>query len=1440
MWRDMMLSTKRRIALDERARVPFAVLALTIFLLSSFSVAYMGAVTRQEMINDLLRSDLRSVDDIAVQLQNELHSVIHIVCVDTLWEVLGKANSRTLKDRELDLRVINATFQELLRDSLSRQFPRRISGHLIEESEHRINMFPRIERTLVLVPADPVSMNTSQTYGLTNATSSYLASGYINLTLYSKDSDLRSNRTLWLEREIDVPFPFLLNKMNTFQSNSVGSFSDISRLIEYILTTLAQFKAFQGYGVNTKGMPSEIVQELRIVGHDATELLTLEDVELAVNLAILLETAKTFRTWDSQSAGDLHELLLKYSSGGTIDAADLALIFLKEDEGLNLEMILAQAMCGVLDQFVLKYLDYTGLMPLADQVWRGVQTVDGVLQTSDGIIEDIWDWFAGSSARSWNDILLEWLVENIVEKGGLENDLFLRLMVGDRSKSDFSQFNGEVIDSFPSLNLHETGFTVEFVVRQTGDYHIWFTNGTELPHRYALHADDSIVGYDYVIFTIEMTFDSPDHLIEFEEVNIGEGVDQSSMWLDFFEMYFTREDQERSTAESIRDSVREVALEIAKDAIRRVGGLLSDHESVISLDPKDEISFLAELRQESVSAMDEIAEFYASPTGKTELKKILTSFTNGNLALLEDLKSYLLEEYDNFVNRSSVLQSVTKLVTTSLLENHSSSDVVNSEIVENSNDDFDWSFEGNVTVIDLPVDEIRRVFREGGANSQEQITNLLSALLDDIDLAYQQVKEREVAVGGTQVGVLIQAIETAAGKASQDAVSLFVGGVVDFMDGSGFLDLAVTAVENFLGGMLEGAEASNSQHLLPLLVGESFEFWEGDHQTASRTDTTKTVSLQVDQLVDTLPAQWSNVDSTTEAPEGLLYVDFNPKGFEDGDTGYDSGDILGKHYTDLMTFTERPFETKWNLTIIGRVPIHVRTIERTLLGPGGHRPIWLNQSFEIKLSTTIVVYTGWALEGVDYDKTNELLADIIDFLNIVWETMKEPLMDAIDYFQRISDFFREVLRTLLEYGSQAIEAVANATDIVLHLLQVFLSNVLTVASDIMMNFLKDFGLEHFFIEFAGFTFEVRLTDGGEKEDCQCGMWVRARGDMIGFDLDFTTYLIEFEEPVEGIERYLMINGSVGFGSGGIANVTIDPLFLIHPHMVEVHATDLNAEGDGWALDLYTPELDIYKNSEISLSETIGFVPTIPIPMLGVEVGVDFGVIVKHRAPDPGTPPFDFKLAMYGMLRESFIEAWQEIEMSFTLDFLEEFIRTATNKLIERLHSKLEETILEVVFYVDLAVGAIGSGGAVGGGFRLGFVVDRTILFEFLHWLVETVETFVANLHDPFGQSPYASLPKGLPEYLGVRFEVYIGVGYPKMLKKLLSSQSPKKMDLAVSIQPNVPALMMLAGVDWGRWKIDFGVYLENFPLSSLSKAYTLSKGSVVDLYILQGQIHEVC
>jgi len=229
--------------------------------------------------------------------------------------------------------------------------------------------------------------------------------------------------------------------------------------------------------------------------------------------------------------------------------------------------------------------------------------------------------------------------------------------------------------------------------------------------------------------------------------------------------------------------------------------------------------------------------------------------------------------------------------------------------------------------------------------------------------------------------------------------------------------------------------------------------------------------------------------------------------------------------------------------------------------------------------------------------------------------------------------------------------------------------------------------------------------------------------------------------------------------------------------------------------------------------------------------------------NPKLPAVDMKRIIFGALRESFAETWLELEMAFSTEFVEAFIKTMIEKFIDKFLAILEDVVVEVVFYVDVAVSAIASKGAAGGGFRLCLVVDRVAIFSLLHWLKEIVGEFIQNLCDPSNPTPYTSIPNGLPEYLGIRFEVYFTVGFPKMLRKLEkktgSDTLPKKMDMAISIQPNVPAIVRLAGIDWGRWKIDFGIYVQNFPASSLGKVYTMNKDSITDLWLVKGQIYEV-
>ena len=95
-----------------------------------------------------------------------------------------------------------------------------------------------------------------------------------------------------LQAVIESPFPLLQATVREFRGAADGSESEVARIVQYILTTAAQYRALQGYAAGRFGEP----------GTTTADILTPGDVEVAVNLALLLEQLRRFRSFDEGSA----------------------------------------------------------------------------------------------------------------------------------------------------------------------------------------------------------------------------------------------------------------------------------------------------------------------------------------------------------------------------------------------------------------------------------------------------------------------------------------------------------------------------------------------------------------------------------------------------------------------------------------------------------------------------------------------------------------------------------------------------------------------------------------------------------------------------------------------------------------------------------------------------------------------------------------------------------------------------------------------------------------------------------------------------------------------------------------------------------------------------------------------------------------------------------
>jgi citrate lyase gamma subunit len=110
-----------------------------------------------------------------------------------------------------------------------------------------------------------------------------------------------------------------------------------------------------------------------------------------MNLGVVLEIARRLRAADPGSLaalggdGALGALVQEYAWNGTLDPTDLVVLYQGLDtRRVPIDIILAQGFNAVIDQFILKVLDYLGIMDAADKCYGAIANLaEAVGDTAD-------------------------------------------------------------------------------------------------------------------------------------------------------------------------------------------------------------------------------------------------------------------------------------------------------------------------------------------------------------------------------------------------------------------------------------------------------------------------------------------------------------------------------------------------------------------------------------------------------------------------------------------------------------------------------------------------------------------------------------------------------------------------------------------------------------------------------------------------------------------------------------------------------------------------------------------------------------------------------------------------------------------------------------------------------------------------------------------------
>src|SRR3989442_11063447 len=291
---------------DVEGRVPFSLVAVIALLLAGMSSAYLAATSQDAARAELQLQQLAALRSVAAATNHGVELEARALALEAIR--IASEGAPT-PDR------INREFARLLHDRLEPSFPRTVRGFTIALDRVSGALFLDRLRTLDLVPVGPVqgpeANGTSESLatdvpgvlGETTRTPYFTLVGSANYTIAKEGMTLRAG--LPLRAAVDSPFPMLQSAVREFRGAADGSESELTRIVRYVLTTAAQFRALQGYAAGEFGEP----------GTTTLDILTHRDVEVAVNLALLFEELRRFRDVDDRSLAAFDEAFFSDMAG---------------------------------------------------------------------------------------------------------------------------------------------------------------------------------------------------------------------------------------------------------------------------------------------------------------------------------------------------------------------------------------------------------------------------------------------------------------------------------------------------------------------------------------------------------------------------------------------------------------------------------------------------------------------------------------------------------------------------------------------------------------------------------------------------------------------------------------------------------------------------------------------------------------------------------------------------------------------------------------------------------------------------------------------------------------------------------------------------------------------------------------------------------------------
>lgn len=1465
-----LLGGRKRFRKDSGAQVSFAVIAVAILVASSMAGAYLA---KQEM-NE---ADAKKRQKLLEAMESEVLDVAREL------ELSGASRAQRLvsgwESFPVNETEISVAFSIQMSEYINSSYPRIEDRFSLEVTNWTGGLFYIEQKTMDLVPADSARQTelevdgakmtydklpspSTETLAERTVNPYYVALGNFTVTVSKKDIQL--SRQTCFQRPVISALPFLESKLRSFEAAADGEFSDLGRLVSYMLSSLCELRVLEGYG-----------QPMYSGGFNTSMILTEEDVYRAMAVGLLLEQARLFKGVDKRFAQQVAEACggsyglsaLLSSTGGYVDPAELFLWFLgKTTVKVDSKMVIAQAVFGLADQLVLKLMDYMGWLGVADGA-------SSVLNKLGGTLDSAIAWLTGedkalSSVTSW--------ISDAVDVAGMDIATAGRAF---EAPQDFSVI-------VPGREY--------FVKDASGQlYPVWVGNFTAIVDAPGYDLLSSAKWKDFYPSFKDCQASLRDLL---EDAVIRLGFDIASMSELLIDGTAIDPSDNRTLFESLARGAGSVKLLLDKGSLQDAGRNLPMFSAQYEL-----ASRFSSFIRANAPALVDLEDTFESACGDVA-SSILAS---ARYAFIPELAVPVEDQLREIVRTDvasdlawglggAVRHTLDAIARARLLMLASA---VNSSVAK-----ADDGFAGPL------VDSVAGVIAFGA----EGIPGV-DRMIEDCLTGFSRGVLRQGDLSGFKRSVYVDLLHPfefwdgdrsraeSQGRTTTESISVQVPGglapmrAVPYDAKLGYTSLSsLFPVDDFLVQIKRpwdferGCSEYPNLHLTSLANSSATPYttqWTAS--VAGLVDLSVATGMSGLQSVftDEAPLSHSQVKIDITVPV-VLHSAWPLQGVEYNPSSTFVGDALevAKKFCEVVwdkiepavgwlkdglerafRFVTHAFETLASFAnrVIKALASALQVLVETM------------QEFVQKIANSVLAKAvRWF---IDLTGRVEFKISLFGFLIIV----QTNLPDLI--YRQGSDLLRIIVSTgRLGPGISFGIRVAKLSDGSYDILANGTLSMKHVRVDVMVDPLMHIMRRLVEVHCTGKSWgmDLLIPEVEPYETAQV-----STADLPGAG----ALLSNIPIPVLGLSASVEAGLKVKYSSPFPKDVVVNEFESNPPgedsgrEWVELYNPLAEPRClDGWSLTT--------AHGKISSLALHGTVPrngllVFEFPETAIDNGypgdpfndgdaillldpegrtVDMTPMLRDTANDgrtnqrswDGGPKWVFReggrgasngapvmLASSDFIAKALFEAFKEAftetqlqEVSASLEFVTLFAKRVLNNFIENMLALMGEIIHEVIFFIKVCVNdATGSAGL---GFRASFIVTGGAVVDLLRWLIHSFATFVVNLGRPSCPIAYPSFPQGLFSGLFLRFELLFEVGLPKMIRVLGASGSTDgRFICAVAISPNLPAVGKLAGRHWGNWSVEFGVYLEGVPKSFAASFVKDSSGDLMDFWLVKGRLY---